>query len=51
MDSLKASDAEAATHAVAPRVTLGDIEGAIDARYHMTASAAIGPSAPPASRP
>jgi hypothetical protein len=36
MDSLKASDAEAGSHAVAPRVTLADIEGAIAARFDFT---------------
>jgi len=34
--SLQASDTEAAKHAVAPRVTLPDIEGAIAARFDMT---------------
>lgn len=46
MDTLKASDAEAGKHAVAPRVTLADIEGAIAARYDIPASKAIGHDAP-----
>lgn len=46
MSSLQASDAEAAKHAVAPRVTLSDIEGAIAARYDIPATKAIGPGAP-----
>lgn len=41
MDSLKASDAEAAKHAVAPRVALTDIEGAIAERYDFSASKAL----------
>jgi len=41
MNSLQASDAEAGSHAVAPRVTLADIEGAIDASYHFRADNAI----------
>jgi Phage protein (N4 Gp49/phage Sf6 gene 66) family len=41
MNSLKASDAEAAVHAVAPRVTLADIEGAIAARHDTTADIAL----------
>lgn len=44
--SLKASDAEAASHAVAPRVTLADIEGAIAARYDIPACHAVGLDAP-----
>jgi len=47
MSSLQASDTEAARHAVAPRVTLFDIEGSIAARYEMTARQAIGPDTPP----
>lgn len=38
MDSLKASDAEAAKHAVAPRVSLGDIEAAIESRFDLSSS-------------
>lgn len=41
MSSIQQSDAEAATHAVAPRVALTDIEGAIVARYDINAHAAI----------
>jgi len=40
-DSLRATDQEGASHAVAPRVTLADIEGAIERRYDFRASAAI----------
>lgn len=36
MSSLQTSDAEAGRHAVAPRVTLADIEGAIVARFDLT---------------
>ena len=36
MSGLEASDREAAAHAVAPRVTLADIEAAIAARFHST---------------
>jgi hypothetical protein len=39
--SLQSSDAEAAVHAVAPRVALADIEGAVASRYDFTAGAAI----------
>jgi hypothetical protein len=38
MDSLKARDAEAAAHAVAPRVALADIEAAIAEVYHLPGS-------------
>jgi hypothetical protein len=41
MNSLQASDAEAAKHAVAPRVALTDIEGAIAARYDFPAAKAV----------
>jgi hypothetical protein len=41
MESLKASDAEASEHAVAPRVTLADIEGAIAERHDTTAARAV----------
>lgn len=41
MDSLKASDAEAGRHAVAPRVTLADIEGAIAERIDLNAADAV----------
>jgi hypothetical protein len=39
--SLQASDAEAAAFAVAPRVSLADIEGAIAARYDTTGEDAV----------
>jgi len=39
--SLEASDEEAGRHAVAPRVTLADIEGAIAERYDFTAAKAL----------
>lgn len=42
MESLQASDAAAAAVAVAPRVTLADIEGAILERHDIRASHAIG---------
>ena len=41
MSSLEQSDAEAGKHAVAPRVTLADIEGAIAERHHITGSVAV----------
>ena len=41
MDSLRASDAEAAKHAVAPRVTLHHIEQSIAGRFDMTGREAI----------
>ena len=41
MDSLQASDQAAASVAVAPRVTLADIEAAIDGRYDFTAGRAF----------
>lgn len=37
MSGLEESDREAAKHAIAPRVTLADIEGAIAARFEFTA--------------
>lgn len=40
MDSLKATDEAAAAVAVAPRVTLGMIEGAVKERYHFTGAEA-----------
>jgi hypothetical protein len=43
MDSLKVSDAAAGAVAVAPRVTLEDIEGAIAERHHLTADQAVRP--------
>lgn len=46
MSSLEQSDREAAVHAVAPRVTLADIENAIAARYDTTAVKAIGANTP-----
>lgn len=49
MNSLEISDAAAAAVAVAPRVTLADIESAIAAEYLMTAAQAIGPSTPKSS--
>jgi hypothetical protein len=42
--SLAHTDQEAAAVAVAPRVTLADIEAAIDARYDTTADRAVGGS-------
>ncbi len=44
--SLQSADQEAAAHAVAPRVTLADIETAIAARYDLTADKAVGPNVP-----
>lgn len=41
MDSLKVSDAAAAAVAVAPRVKLEDIEGAIGMRFDTTADEAV----------
>jgi Phage protein (N4 Gp49/phage Sf6 gene 66) family len=41
MTTLQQADAEAAALAVAPRVTLADIEAAIAAVYHTTADKAI----------
>lgn len=46
MSGLQQSDREAAAHAVAPRVTLADIENAIAARYDVNAAAAVGPTVP-----
>ena len=46
MSGLEQSDREAAAHAVAPRVTLADIENAIAARYDVNAAAAVGPNVP-----
>jgi hypothetical protein len=40
--SLEATEAECAANAVAPRVSLTDIENAIEARYDLTADKAIG---------
>jgi hypothetical protein len=42
MDSLQASDALAASVAVAPRVSLADIEGAIAEQHHFIAADAVG---------
>ena len=50
MDSLQASDAAAASVAVAPRVSLADIEAAIHFCYHFTADAAVA-ATKPASMP
>ncbi len=47
MSTLQASDAEAAKHAVAPRVTLADIENAVAARYDVSAINAVGPGGVP----
>lgn len=44
MSSLQASDKEAAAVAVAPRVALADIEGAIDAVYHVNGTDAVNES-------
>lgn len=41
MTSLQQADNEAAKHAVAPRVTLKDIEDAIESRFHTTAYRAL----------
>jgi len=41
MSTLQQADAAAAAVAVAPRVTLADIEGAIESRYDLTAKEAI----------
>lgn len=41
MESLKVADAAAAKHAVAPRVTLADIENAIAERYDIRANDAL----------
>lgn len=43
MTSLQQADNEAAKHAVAPRVTLKDIEDAIESRFHITAYNALFP--------
>jgi hypothetical protein len=43
---LDATEAECAPHAVAPRVSLQDIEGAIAARYDTTADKALGSNVP-----
>ena len=40
--SIQATDQESAAVAVAPRVALADIEGAIAARYDFTADKAVG---------
>lgn len=51
MNSLQASEKECAAVAVAPRVSLSDIEGAIEAVYHAPANAlahATGLQSPPA---
>jgi len=44
--SLAQTEAECAANAVAPRVSLGDIEAAIAFRYDTTADKAVGPNAP-----
>ena len=41
MNSLQASDAEAAAVAVAPRVSLADIEAVVEGRYHFTGLEAV----------
>jgi hypothetical protein len=41
MSSLQATDAESAAHAVAPRVSLADIESAIAQRFDTTAADAV----------
>lgn len=41
MSGLQQSDREAAKHAVAPRVTLADIEGVIAERYDFTGGQAL----------
>lgn len=45
MNSLQASDAEAGLHAVAPRVTLADMERAIAEQHHFIAADAVGQGA------
>ena len=40
--SLQAADSEAGKHAVAPRVSLADIEAAIERRFHITGEEALG---------
>lgn len=44
--TLQTTEAECAANAVAPRVSLANIEGAIAARYDTTADRAISPEAP-----
>ena len=51
MSSLQQSDAEAAAHAVAPRVTLADIEGAIAERHEFTAGQALSAMGAPHNEP
>lgn len=46
MSSIEQSDADAAAVAVAPRVSLADIEAAIAARYDFTADKAVGDGVP-----
>lgn len=43
--TLQATEAECAANAVAPRVSLADIEAAIAERHHMSAAEAIAPHA------
>lgn len=45
-DSLQATEQAAAAVAIAPRVTLADIEAAIAARYDFTADKALGTGVP-----
>lgn len=47
MDSLQASDAAAAAVAVAPRVTLANIEGAIASSHYFTGRQAVILTGPP----
>lgn len=44
--SLQSADKEAGAYAVAPRVSLADIEAAIAGRYHLTGTEALGPDKP-----
>jgi hypothetical protein len=44
--SIQETDRESAANAVAPRVSLADIEAAINARYDLTADKAVGPDVP-----
>ena len=44
--TLEATEAECAKVATAPRVSLSDIENAIDCRYDITGTDAIGPNRP-----
>ncbi len=47
--SIEVTDQDAAAVAVAPRVSLADIEGSIAARYDITGDTAVGPDVPVSS--